>query len=487
MKKAIICRSQVSPSKPRRSQAGVTMILVAICMVAIIAMAALSIDVVTLYLARMEAQRTADTAALAAARVISASGITGDAITDTTSWQAICGTTGIATQAAQAVASQTVENALPTVTVNYSSQGSSSGVPDCSTLTSAFAINPTVIVQVTRSGLPTLFSRMWSRNTNSVSATAMAEAFNPSNSASIASGGEVIPVAPRCVKPWVVPNRDPLHPTSTCTGIGCQNLVNTGTGAIVKSGISLNGGGSSGVIGENFWLGLDCRTSVSGYCALRNGGTQPLENWTGVADTPPTPNLYYFPGQVGTPVTAIPSCTEGDPYEEAIEGCDAPANYQCGVQPPNNNAVDLSRNPRSTGAVANGVMCLTHQSDDTNTTSSSGQDYLSATSFGQPSAYPFQILAGNNNPLAGALKDQPITSSNSIVSLPIYDDTTPINNNGSTTTVTFVGFLQVFVNAVDQYGNINVTVLNVAGCGNNASTTLSAPGSSPVPVRLITQ
>jgi hypothetical protein len=29
-------------------------------------------------------------------------------------------------------------------------------------------------------------------------------------------------------------------------------------------------------------------------------------------------------------------------------------------------------------------------------------------------------------------------------------------------------------------------VLNVAGCGNNASTTQSAPGSSPVPVRLIT-
>ena len=55
------------------------MVLVAVAMIAIIAMAALSIDVVTLYLAREEAQRAADAAALAAARVISMSGLTGTA------------------------------------------------------------------------------------------------------------------------------------------------------------------------------------------------------------------------------------------------------------------------------------------------------------------------------------------------------------------------------------------------------------------------
>ena len=57
------------------------MILVALAMIAIIAMAALSIDVITLYLAREEAQRSADAGALAAARVISLSGITGTAST----------------------------------------------------------------------------------------------------------------------------------------------------------------------------------------------------------------------------------------------------------------------------------------------------------------------------------------------------------------------------------------------------------------------
>src|SRR5204863_8967307 len=60
-------------SQEHTSERGVTMVLVALAMVAIIAMAALSIDVITLYLAREEAQRTADVAALAAARVLSLS------------------------------------------------------------------------------------------------------------------------------------------------------------------------------------------------------------------------------------------------------------------------------------------------------------------------------------------------------------------------------------------------------------------------------
>jgi hypothetical protein len=84
------------------------------------------------------------------------------------------------------------------------------------------------------------------------------------------------------------------------------------------------------------------------------------------------------------------------------------------------------------------------------------------------------------------LRGNPISGSNSIVSLPIYDDTTVLSGSGQTS-VTFVGFLQVFINGVDQYGNIDVTILNVAGCGNGTGTVGSpALGSSPVPVRLIT-
>src|ERR1700723_3264552 len=104
----------------RCQERGVTMVLVAIAMVAIIAMAALSIDVVTLYLAREEAQRSADAAALAAARVISLSGITSDPHDSDSTWGEICSPSGSATQTAQAVATQSaVGGAAGTVTVTY--------------------------------------------------------------------------------------------------------------------------------------------------------------------------------------------------------------------------------------------------------------------------------------------------------------------------------------------------------------------------------
>ena len=108
MKPPVVLKSR-DGSSGRRDERGITMLIVALAMVAIIGMAALSIDVITLYLAREEAQRAADAAALTAARVISMSGITGAATTDTDTsyWQAICGgSTGTATQAALAVLKQ---------------------------------------------------------------------------------------------------------------------------------------------------------------------------------------------------------------------------------------------------------------------------------------------------------------------------------------------------------------------------------------------
>jgi hypothetical protein len=477
----------------RQGERGVTMALVAAAMVAIMAMAALSIDAVTLYLANAEAQRSADSAALSAARVISLSGITGTASTGTqgTYWQQICGgSTSLATQTAQAVATQnTVGGATATVTTTYS-VGTGTPNADCSTLSSGFAVNPLVTVKVQRANLPTFFARIWGRTGSSVSATAAAEAFNASNSASLIANG-IVPVQPRCVKPWVIPNFDPLNPqpkgnpapppaTLYCGENGqpaCNPLVDLTTGSIQNPGVSTGGSGANGVIGETFWLVLDCTHNNPGTCKLRGGNTQPKANYnSGASSVEPPPNLLYAPGQVGTTVTAIPACTQGDPYEEAIEGCDAPTNYQCGVQLA--NAVDLSRNPDTSGATTNGVQCLTAQGNG------SGQDTINTGS------YPFQIQSGDQNPLvtAGLLSQgKTITSSNSIVSLPIYDHTVSINSN-TTTAVTFVGFLQVFINSVDQYGNVNVTVLNVAGCGNGNNPTLNpVSGSSPVPVRLITQ
>src|SRR3974390_2317859 len=104
MKPPVIRRSGIFR---RDRERGITMVLVALAMVAIVAMAALSIDVITLYLAREEAQRSADSAALAAARLISLSGIMGDPSNTTTLWSQICGgASSPATQVAQAVAQQ---------------------------------------------------------------------------------------------------------------------------------------------------------------------------------------------------------------------------------------------------------------------------------------------------------------------------------------------------------------------------------------------
>src|ERR1700680_5128930 len=108
----------------RLQEAGITMVLVAVAMVAILSMAALSIDVVTLYLAKEEAQRSADAAALAAARILSILGITGTAgnANAPAAWAAICGgPSSPATQTASAVGMQNAVGGLAaTVTVTYS-------------------------------------------------------------------------------------------------------------------------------------------------------------------------------------------------------------------------------------------------------------------------------------------------------------------------------------------------------------------------------
>lgn len=462
MKPSLICRQPAHRNKER----GVTMALVAAAIVAIMAMAALSIDAVTLYLANAEAQRTADAAALAGAKVISVSGITGTtpATFQTTYWQAICGTTGVATQTAQAVAAQnTIGGAAPgTTTVSYST-GPGVSASDCSSLASpgAFAVNPLVVVKV-QNTLPTFFARIWGKTGSSVSATAAAEGFNPSGSGTYVASG-IVPVQPRCVKPWLVPNLDPLNTPNS--------IVSLTDGSITHAGISTGGSSANGVIGEKFTLIPDCFAGAT--CTLRTN--PPIANRAGS----PLPNLEYLPGEITQPSTAVPAdgtaaCTSAaaSNYAQAIAGCDQTTKYQCGVV--SANTVNLNENPRS-GDTTNGVQCLIHQGS-LGLATFSGQDTLDNAN------YPFQIKAGDNNPLG--LSGNVITTSNSIVTVPIYDNT--IGNIGSPTTdVTIVGFMQIFINAVDDIGRVGATVLNISGCSTSAANS-PLSGSSPVPVRLIT-
>jgi hypothetical protein len=455
------------------------MALVAASIAVVIAMAALSIDVGTLYEASTEAQRSADAAALAAARVLSLSGMTGDPANTSGEWASAC---AAAIQAAQSVAGQNfVAGAAPNV-VNVSfipTDGCTSGA-------AAFGVNPQVTVKVANTSLPIFFARIFGLfnhawNTASVSATATAEVYNPSNSTTL-SGASMVTVQPRCVKPLIIPNLDPLNPPptkgtycSSSTAPACDAFVNLTSGTIVNGGIQP--GSSTGVIGESFTLISDCLTGNP--TCNGSGFNSPSANQT--APAPETPNLQYVPGQVlGTPV-GVPSCvtSQAHNYQPAIAGCDQSTVYQCGIQATplssNPNEVDLNENPNG-GDTATAAECLINASGPG---SGNGQDSLSTGSF------PYQITAGSANPLGIT---SGITSSNSIISVAIYDNTSPltVKGGGNEAPVSIIGFLQVFINYVNTDGSLNVTVLNVAGCGNAATTsTPFVTGTSPVPVRLI--
>jgi len=456
------------------------MALVALAIVGVLAMAALSIDVGTLYQASAEAQRAADAAALAAAPVISLSGITGDPSNSTSSWQPVCGgASSSATLAAMNVAQQNLigGNAASTVTVYYGTSGGATSTT-CTGASSDFGFNPVVKVYVQQAKLPTFFARVFSlipsgtSSNSGVSATAAAEAFNPSGSGTPKSSA-MIPVQPRCVKPWIVPNRDPGN------AIAPHNFVSPTDGSIVNKGVFQLGGG---VIGETFLLGADCVPGAAD-CEVSTGHI--LNNPPQWISPGPPAYLQYVPALVqGTP-SAAPSCANGNVYQEAIGGCDQTTVYTCGTSSatPGATQADLTENPvnpaATTGDTSTAAQCLIHQS------AGGGEDIIDDA----PGTFPFPIKAGDENLLVTnglAKKDDVITASNSVATLPIADFSGGATLTGTQPAVTIVGFLQVFIKSVDTTtGNINVTVLNVAGCGNDAENP-AVNGTSPVPVRLIT-
>lgn len=449
----------------RQGERGVTMALVALAITAIVAMAGMSIDIGTLYQASTEAQRAADAGALAGARILSMSGMTGDPTNASGDWTNAC---AAATNAATTAADQNlISGSAPgTVSVTFLSSDAGGRSPsNCSSTGAvAFGVNPMVAVQVTQTGLPTFFSRIWGRTGSSVSASAIAEAFNPSASQNFSPSADVIPVQPRCVKPWIVPNADPINGTTFLSPIDSS---------ITHQGINPTSAPGLGVIGEKFQLRSDCGTTP--------GSCSPLAPNPPTATAGPPAILYYVPATVSSTPVAVPSCATANPYQEAIAGCDENTAYQCGVQSASASSpttVDFSENPGSTsGDTDTATECLIHNSG--------GQDSMNT------GVFPFQITAGAGNPLK--VSGSQITSSDSIVSLPIYDSSTPpvtlltpANNK-----VTIVGFLQVFIDQVTggANGHVHVTVLNVAGCGNGLTATVSSSaltGTSPVPVRLIT-
>src|SRR5256885_2831588 len=160
----LIGRGQQKSS--RKGERGVTIFIVAAGMVSLLAMAVLAIDVVTLYVASGQAQQAADAAALAGAAAFSSSGFT--SAPGIVPQSSVCnGSSGDADMRAQAVAGK----------FKIGGTAPSSVVTLCNFTE---VENPQLTVTVTRTGLPSFFARIWGYSGSTVTATAQAEAYNPS-------------------------------------------------------------------------------------------------------------------------------------------------------------------------------------------------------------------------------------------------------------------------------------------------------------------
>ena len=423
-------------------------VLVAVVMLFVIgAMAALSIDVVTLYTARSEAQLAADAAALAAARVLANSGATSDATG-----------TLLASEESPGGPAQTVA-----IQVAEQNQVAGANLTAANVLSVVFGgpdTDPTVTVKVQVTTLPTFFARIFGTQLLTVAASATAEAYNPSGARAF---GKTDPVAPACVKPWLLPNKDPSAPGNP--------IIRTFSGAIEAT---------------SKLLGSTNTMSLASAC---NGG----------GCTPPPPSLpipttawTYYPGDQSSfpaPTSSLPTCSQvptPTPYQESIAGCvQTPISCNSKV---NIDTASYLPNDLNTDTFS-AVNCLTH------TTNNHGDTVTSAA----PPPAPFEFVVGADNPVAvvnPALAGQDVMVSDSLVTVPIFDVQ---GGNGLPCTaapcsVKIIGFVQLFLNPdgnaapvpASNPPGINTTVVNIAGCGTAATgTPILGNGASPVAVRLI--
>jgi hypothetical protein len=416
---------------------GVSIVLVALSLVAILAAASLAIDLGLLYVARSEAQRAADAAALAGASAFVNSGCT--------SMNGGC----VAGGTQETLARQQAE----TVGAQDSVMGQAANIEDSDiNFNYPTPMEPQISVTVQRSvargnAIPLLFARMFGVTLGSVSATATAEAFDPS--------GSDVPVGYGCVAPFLVPNCDPDPSHENPVNPSCNNgtggagyFINESTGEPEYPGVY-----PDGVVGEPWQL--------HSYAA---------------------PSQWYlvaYNNALGTQVSTQTATGNGNGQSASllrqyISEC-APSHLSCGQ-------TITTDNGNNVGPADQGVDAKIYASADG---PNNGQDTID-TSVGPP----FPITGGANNPnpaLAGQTYYGPSPSE---VLVPVYGGQT-LNPGGDTATI--VGFMQIFIQYATHSGNsdlINVVVLKVMGCaskdGSDGDTpSITDTGGAPIPIRLI--
>jgi Putative Flp pilus-assembly TadE/G-like len=471
-------RSRTEPS----NDSGVSIVIIAAGMVFVLAMAGLGIDLASLYVGRSQAQRAADAAALAGAQAfVDNTCATGDG----GNISPLCVT--LATQQAEGVGNQ---NKIAGVGPN---------IKDIDVSFPSYSTNdPQIQVTAGRgtydgldhgNAMPTFFMKIFGITTATVSATATAEAYNP-------SGTTGSPIGSKCVKPWMLPNCDSSwlnQNNPNCAG---------GTGPLVTS---------SGAL---------ARTPLKDYPAGPLG--EPIVLKPGTPGTAPAPGQFfvvYIPNTTAIP-TSCPACANGSTTSGGNgSGSLYRANIECCNQNPvvcgeylqlNNN---LQSSPGNmTGPSLAGTDCLIHQDTNSGSTSTSncGQDFIQGTTdnCNDPSSglaqdmpllpsLPPNVMPGQNNPLdPGGSKPITYAASDSVIVVPIFDGVVQSGQNS----VPVTGFAELFLRDVTTSGNAKGTVyayvINVSGCPSGGGSGTGNPpsggdvvlaGGSSVPVRLIHQ
>jgi len=424
-----------------RQERGVTILIVAIAMIAMLAMLALAVDIVFLYVSEGNAQRAADAAALAGAKVFVSSGFTSGQLGDPTSGTAqglVCnGSTGLADFEAQTVANSNPIAGVAATTVTTF----------CTWATN----NPQITVTVQRTGLPSFFARIWGGRIVSVTRSAKAEAYNPS--------GQLVPIQVHSVKPWLIPNCDPACASGGFYFDSSSNIVGNGSlflGPTVQfSPIDVSAGAAPGAPSS---------ASVQFY---------PLN----IPISPPTPVC---------PSTNAVSCsnlgTGGPhaPYRENI-ACSGTFQFSCGQNIGAGELVTVDTDSLSViqNTTIEGTECRIHADS---IGPGLGQDNIISSAVGAP----VTIAGGYNNPNSALRTATSISRSDSVVTAPVYKGSNLCPSGTCNQTAQIIGFLQLGIQSVSTSGAVTAVILNAAGCNPASSgNAVNGGGVSPIPVRLI--
>lgn len=416
-----VCR----PGRKRNQERGISLIMVALSLTVILGMAALAIDLGGLYIEKSEAQRAADAGALAGAQWFANSGCALDASCLSAGTEATA--TALATQMAQ---QNLIFGQTPTIPAPVFAAGGGSSTDPLITVT-AQAPAKTFFLPVSAGA--------------QISAAATAEAYSPTG-----SGTPVFCAG--CLKPFFVPNCDPVH-----TG-DLNPVCPTPAGKF-----------------------FDNNAIVSGKAII--GETWPL-HFQGAGGTTAVPSQWL---EVAFAATA-PSCSGGQgatSWAASVTQC-ATNEIQCGQQLCTLNGGKVGPNDQA-------VCQLITYNGKCNASGGTATDSIVCTS-----GTSCTMTAGSGNPFASS--GSRIQQSAALVSVPVYDGT-PTSGGGA---VTVVGYMQLFLQSIKHQGQddiLTAVIVNAAACsatsgsgtcgatggGSGTNGTVSGGGATLIPVRLVHQ